>query len=253
MTDYENFPVPPITEAIIDIRIERDNLLSLETLGSLEKDNLIANKFPEKNSYRSIAIEGTIGATGKDLDSSVKEDVLGYLFRSSDQKKIVQFRLDGFTFNRLSPYKSWEEMTSEAEPLWKIYSGVLNNRSIRRLAVRYINTIEIPETKFELDDYFNFISSVNIDKSFAADLIHFYTKATIKLQSSQAFAHIVQTVTAPQKPCTTNVILDIETFLDNNGKLKDKDIWNLLQHLREMKNQVFFGYIKEKTKILFRN
>ncbi len=28
----------------------------------------------------------------------------GYLFRSPNEKKVVQVRLDGFTFNKLKPY-----------------------------------------------------------------------------------------------------------------------------------------------------
>lgn len=44
----------------------------------------------------------------------------GFLLSSSDKLRIVQARLDGFTFSRLAPYETWERLRDEAKSAWRI-------------------------------------------------------------------------------------------------------------------------------------
>src|SRR5436190_21056320 len=72
----------------------------------------------------------------------------GLLFYSEDEKAVVQFRLDGFTFNKLQPYSSWEEIFPETWRLWALYQSAIGNVQITRLAVRYINRLALPSGDF---------------------------------------------------------------------------------------------------------
>jgi uncharacterized protein (TIGR04255 family) len=78
----------------------------------------------------------------------------GYFWKTSDEKTIVQFRVDGFTFNRLRPYTSWTELFPQALDLWHLYSRVSRPEVITRLAVRYINRIPLPAGVTDFSDLF---------------------------------------------------------------------------------------------------
>ena len=59
---------------------------------------------------------------------------------------------DGFSHNRLKPYKDWEAFRSEARRLWNIYRDVVNPEFIEILGLNYINSIGIP-SGVEISDY----------------------------------------------------------------------------------------------------
>ena len=59
---------------------------------------------------------------GQPLSSeTVDLGVDGYLNWSSDEKQVTQFRLDGFSFNRLRPYTGWETCYPEVMRRWAFF------------------------------------------------------------------------------------------------------------------------------------
>jgi len=86
------------------------------------------------------------------IRQSTEHDLRGYMFRSEDEFNVVQFRVDGFTFNRLKPYTSWKSVWPQALELWRKYQNMALPVAITRMALRYINHIELPSRAFRLDD-----------------------------------------------------------------------------------------------------
>jgi hypothetical protein len=107
-----HLPNAPITEALLDSRVGLPSGTRLKQLDAMHAS--IRDRYPKRRTRRRI--EGTLESQGDDLrltPSPAKED--GYLFSSADGKRIVQARLDGFTFNRLKPYDTWEALRDEAK------------------------------------------------------------------------------------------------------------------------------------------
>ena len=137
----EVFPKAPITEGLIDIRVQLPGNVSLADLEQLHTK--IKGKYPDKKTRRMW--HGTIELkNGEEPQRTSHVQDQGYLFSTSDGKRVLQYRLDGFTFSRLRPYTRWEEVYSEAQKLWEIYRLATKPVSVTRLALRYINSIEIP-------------------------------------------------------------------------------------------------------------
>src|SRR5262249_9107418 len=63
-------------------------------------------------------------------------------FHSADGRDVVQFRNDGFTYNRLAPYTSGDAVIEEALRVWPAYLEVLARPDVKRIAMRYINRME---------------------------------------------------------------------------------------------------------------
>ena len=71
--------------------------------------------------------------------------VTGYAFHSSDNKDIVQFRRDGFSFSRLAPYTAWEDVSEKTVGFWRLYLETAEPIEVTRLAIRTINRIALLE------------------------------------------------------------------------------------------------------------
>lgn len=177
-------------------------------------------------------------------------DILGYLFSASDEKQVVQFRLDGFTFSRLRPYTRWEQVYPEAARLWEIYRDGTSPVAVNRLAVRYINSIEVPSKAFDYDEYFT--AAPKIPPQLPQILAKFFTRIVVPFQERNAWAAIALAPSDVPDPLKTTIILDIDVFSQVNIGPKDSRIHEVFAALREIKNQIFFSSVTEKTKELFR-
>jgi uncharacterized protein (TIGR04255 family) len=62
--------------------------------------------------------------------------------------------------NQLAPYTSWRRFFPLIKRCFRAYEQVATPTGFRRIGMRYINKIEIPETNLELSDYFTFYPHV---------------------------------------------------------------------------------------------
>ena len=244
----EVFPNPPITEGLIDIRVQLPGEVSLANLESLH--TRIQDTYPEKESRKKL--EGTIELRDeKEPLKTGRVEVDGYIFRNSDGRQVVQFRLDGFTFNRLRPYSRWEDVFAEARRLWEIYRATVKPVLVTRLAVRYINSIEIPLKTIDYDDYLT--AGPKVPEGLPQLLQHFFTRIEIPFPDREAVAVVMQTPSDKKDPVNTGIILDIDVvYAATSLAPEDTSIYEILGALREIKNAVFLSSITEKTKELFR-
>lgn len=249
MSTTETFPHAPITEALLDIRTELPADINLEILNSFHKD--IKSEFPEmkKRQMWAGAFEFKPGE-----DPLVKGDhsgIDGYLFKSEKGQKIVQVRLDGFTFNKLKPYESWEIFSEEAKELWDRFAQLAKPKLITRIALRYINRIEVPceTSEIELEDYLKTYPVV--PPSLDCTVGNFLLRLNLNNKEMGGKAVVLQTVEEIRENMLP-IIFDIDAFMDSPIDSHDKSLWNKISSLRDFKNNIFFESITEKTKELFR-
>ncbi len=243
----EVFPKAPITEALIDIRVQLPGNVSLADLENLHTQ--IKHEYPDKKTRSRW--EGTVELKSeKEPLKTTQYQIDGYLFTTSDGKQVVQYRLDGFTFSRLRPYSQWEDVYREGKRLWEIYRDVNKPLLITRLAVRYINSIQIPSQNFDYDDYLT--AAPKIPQELPQLLQHFFTRLVIPFPDQGAAAIVIQTLSDKQDPVNTAILLDIDVYAEVSLPSEDARIYEILRKFREIKNQVFFNSITEKTKELFR-
>lgn len=244
----ETFRNPPITEAVIDIRTELGANVTLSELGNLYEK--IKDHYPKKKMRHRVM--GSIEFKDQEPPRAESKDLGpdGYLLWSNDDKQVVQYRLDGFSFSRLRPYKDWDAMRSEAKPLWELFVSMVKPVQVTRIALRYINSIEIPSKSFSLDEYFT--SSPKIPEGLSQLIEEFLTRVLITFPEINSQA-IVTCTPQPAKSATgSSILLDIDVFRNIRLPPDSVDIWEILSGLRVLKNDIFSKYLTEKTKELFR-
>ena len=243
----EVFPKAPLTEALIDIRLKLPGNVCLADLEKLH--DRIRDQYPARQTRTMW--QGTFEMKdAKDPLQRAQFQVDGYVFTSGDGRQVVQYRLDGFTFSRLRPYTRWEEVFSEAQRLWGIYVIGTKPLLITGVAVRYINSIEIPSKTLDYDEYFT--AAPRIPPALPQGLSHFFTRLAIPFPDRGALAVITQTPSDTRDPINTVIILDIAVSKETNLSPEDRMIFEVLSILRDIKNEIFFSSVTDKTKELFR-
>lgn len=245
MSNSTHLKNAPITEALIDIRIKIKDDLRVEQLEFIHKS--ISDTYPEKKVRRKL--EGKFEfKKGEPLVSSGAETIDGYVFTSPDKKQVFQARLDGFTFSRLKPYETWENLHDEAHRLWQIYRDV-TSPEITRVALRYINKMEIPRSSIDFSEYLT--AAPIVPEGLPQGVSSFLTRVVIHEPTIDAAAIVTQALEQVVNPNLIPIILDIDVFKQKSEGISEKDAWDTLENLRHFKNKIFFESITEKTKEIF--
>jgi uncharacterized protein (TIGR04255 family) len=238
---YEN---APITEALIDIRVELPTALAgLRVLESVHER--VKSGYPGKK--KRLYVQGQFSA-GDQVGASATQTHTGFAFSSEDGKQIFQARLDGFTFSRLRPYGSWPELRDEGRRLWDIYREAVTPERVTRVAVRYINQIDIPLPAIDYKDYFR--TTPEVSPALPQGLGGFFLQLQFPQTDFGGLLILTETAVPPPSPETNSVVLDLDVFKEAD-MVPDEEVWDLLEILRNRKNEFFEGCITDRTRALF--
>ena len=246
----ETFKNPPITEAIIDIQAVPTPGVDLEILKDFHRG--LESRFPLRQEHFGVPqIQVKIEGGPPKISSSTGID--GFLFRSSDNQRVVQARLNGFAFNRLRPYDRWEKFSAEALELWEKYRTIAHPVNVTRIGVRYLNRIRLPLPVLNCRDYC--LLFPEFPKKFSGPAQDFFLHFSLRLPTFPDATAVTKLAFEPLQPNATflPLILDLDTFFQFAICPPDsEEIWAKLGVLRNFKNFIFDSSLTEKAKDLFR-
>ena len=240
---------PPIQEAIFDVRFKFSDSPSMDVLESVWKS--LEETFPKKETIQNFQTKVEFNPTAKaPVVNSISEQY-GLRLVSQDGSRVLQIKRDGMTFSRLNGYDGWEQFWTEATNLLSKYSDVCKPEYAERIALRYINSIQIPETIFKLEDYF--LTVPQIGSTIQHSVLRFFSQVMIKDAASETLAIINQTINQPKREGETTVILDIDAFQESVRIEPSSDaIAQLIGQIKTFRTSIFEGSITEKTRNLFK-
>lgn len=250
-SSVSHYEKAPITEALIDIQFKgRENT----TAELAELQRLEGSSYPEKRPLylASILLDGTKPNEAPDITPQASTQ-RGWAFVSGDNLQIWQVRRDSFTFSRLAPYGNWSLFRDEARRLWEICKPVFMSDRITRVAVRYINRLELP---FPIADFKDFLRTVpEVSPVLPQGLLTYFMQLQIPLEDIQSLAVINQQLGPPPTepvPKIATIILDIDVFRGHELQQDDEGLWAFFEQLHEKKNEIFEGCITDRTRELIR-
>jgi uncharacterized protein (TIGR04255 family) len=191
-----------------------------------------------------------------------KPDILGYIFESSDKKRLVQYRRNGFTFNCLKPdpdepWIGWDSVREEAKELWHLYTNAIKVKmdSVERIAVRYINKIVIKpkgketDTGVELNDYLTIPPQIPTELPQVLD--NHFSRVEFYYPEVKGKGIIILAPHSEKSSDSINLNLDIEVFRVGTMPLDSDLIWSSLDQFRNAKNKIFMACLTDKGRRLF--
>lgn len=164
----------------------------------------------------------------------------GLLMRSETEALVVQARLDGFSLSKLSPYSKWADLQGQAKELWAGYVSVTCPVAVKRLAVRYINRIELqPGVDFKE----SILTAPEIAPGVPQGLPEYFMRLVIPHESG-ATAIVTEASLPPIPDAPPAMLFDIDVFRFTDVPASEfGGIWPILEELRAYKNMIFFNSI----------
>jgi uncharacterized protein (TIGR04255 family) len=239
----------PIIEALLDIRVKLAKSFKVEKFETLKSD--LSDSYPITERQEFLR-QHHLFMKGKPQFSPLEEGISGYFYKTKDKKEIAQFRRDGFTLNRLHPYTEWDDLIAKTKNLWSLYKKIANPEAVTRLAVRYINNLKLPLPFGDFSEYL--CVPPNIPEGLPQAVNNFLNRITIYDSTQDIAANITQSLErGAQSPKNNHIIiiLDIDVYRQGDFSMDNQEIWENFEKLRNMKNDIFFKYITEKTVRLF--
>jgi uncharacterized protein (TIGR04255 family) len=248
MTAWPHLPHAPIAEALLDIQVVLSKSVKISDLEKLQDFTL--DRFPLKKPRASGSIRIEIKGGSLEPEILKSEGPDGFFFSSSDSKQVVQARLNGFSFSRLNSYNTWETFRDEARELWGVYTKIAAPESITRLALRYINRIEIPLPMKDFKEYVR--TTPEIAPGLPQGMSEFFMRLVLPKQELDAVAIITQTMEPVKEGARLPLLFDIDVFRAGSFAVATDEIWTIFESLRDLKNEIFFNSITPKAEELFK-
>ncbi len=230
----------PIVEAVIDYRV-------------LRREGTVADSFagltPALGSQYSKAlllhsVEARFGMEhGKSIEPTTTTSAMGWQYSAGSL--VAQFRIDGFTFSKLEPYTTWEEVFAEASRLWQLYVAKAQPPEVIRVAVRYINRLRVP-VPAELSEYL--AAPPVLASPSPQRLRQFLCRMAVDDPSRNISAVVVQASEPLIGQEAIALLIDIDAFKENLSVAPtDPSLPETFGQLRDLKNEIFFASLTEKA------
>ncbi len=237
---------PPITEAVIEIRLE----------GSLSERMVGKIHSRLKKHYESserISIIAFMLDPRKEEIAKIPDEFEGYKLTSKDQADVVQIKPNMMACSRLAPYHGWESFEPRARENWEMWRKTTKHTKIKRIGVRYLNRIDIPLRrghKIDIEDYLTIFP-----KYPEPHLLTSFTKYTMQVMgpfSIEGFYLIINTnVVKPPMIDHFSIVLDLDLSPQGDMPQRNDKVWEMINQMREYKNNAFEMCITDKARELF--
>lgn len=239
----------PIVEAVLDINCDLPPSANLQEIQDEAKQRL-RDAYPRA---RRQTIEHTQfrKEAEKPPEVSTSQGLGALQFFTPDEKQIIQFRAEGYSFNKLAPYSSLDDYIPEIERTWQIYRELVRPIQIRRIGLRFINRIPLPAIKggVELTEYMHLNRPLPDDDTL--EFVGFLNQHSA-VETGTGNQVNITLVMQPLEDGTLPIIFDIDAFRLLAVAPDDWDaVRKTINSLRVLKNRVFKRTLTPKCLNLF--
>lgn len=246
----------PIKEALIDLRVRLTPQVADRAIKVIDKlsDNLKEEYPHNKKQYMRI-FEHSVTPEGLGKAHVEDKGIVGHMRINEANDQVVQLMTNRFTFSRLRPYETWEQLRDQARRLWDLYREALEPEMVTRIAVRYINRLPLP---YPLEDFGDYLATPpTLPPELPQELSDYLIRLEFPDPETGAYTIIHEKHDGfdmdkkTNEPIKINVILDIDTFQNKELVADDEAIWETLEQLHTLKNRIFFASITERAAELY--
>jgi uncharacterized protein (TIGR04255 family) len=235
----------PIVEAVFDLFCGMPDGFDIQKIAATAGD-LLKTKYPKVK--QSLMLEQSFThQPGKEPAISSKSTLRGFQFFSADDKQIVQFRSDGFSFNRLAPYTVFDDYLPEIRASWEIFCKLCKPIIVTRISLRNVNQIltKVVDGKVQFENYLKICPHLPDEENLT--FTGFLNNHQALEPSTGIRVNITLTTQTKIADGDLPLILDIEAFKTVIYPSDSSAIWDTdLPSIRSLKDKAFKNTLSEQ-------
>lgn len=241
---WPNLNNPPVKLALFQLKFSETNMRVYD-----EIDAALKNRFPIRKDIIAVGINlnnTSIPLGRSKLDGVSDAKIQSYIYMTPDQKERVELLEHTATYVSELPYTGWDGFANKVDDFLSLLSRVLGNVEIKRTSIRFVNRFLLEEFD-NPEDYFTMVISK------AGDALYPLRQYGFRLQYDIPQTNVYAIVNQSVENDVSNkytYLLDIDVLEKQSILFEKETILSCLDHLRSIKNKIFFDSITEKTKAL---
>lgn len=227
----QHYERAPIIEALIEIQVRLAPEATAEPLLKLALG--AEREFPTSKPMLQGNIDVALAPT-TDPKVAASSRTFGHEFRTANGTEVLRARLDGFSYHRLEPYTHWEDWSPRARTWWAKYLDIARPEEVTRLAVRYVNRLNIPDGA-ELGEYL--LTTPEVAPGLPQALSRYSMHLAIPYQDNDQALIIRQATVDRPAEFAGHILLDLEVTRSVRARPTDVVVWAHIEalHLDEIK------------------
>ena len=242
----KKYKKPPLIETLCEFYFAPETSQDFDNIINLLYEK-IQTGFPKRYQLQLQASQINIDSSGT---PEITEQLLPLIrFQSSTEQVLIQVGQNLLTVNHLKPYTSWEEFLPSIEMGFNAYREVVKPKTIYRIALRYINRIEISSNRISLENYFEFRPFIG--QKLLQDLSAFTLEIQIPHEEARDILNIQLASMDSGSPNIVAIMLDLTYSL---VRLQDITLDNISEWLSIAHNHIedaFEACITDQLRNLF--
>ena len=233
---------PPIVEALVDLQAQFPG--DFEIFDALADE--LKDEFPTKEQRRDFEAKIEI-KDGKLVQRRVDSSTFGGVrLANVDQTVYAQFRPDGFTLNNMKVYMGGDQLIDKALTLWELLVKRATPEFVSRVALRYINRLEVPLKPG--DQFTRYLKSPpELPDGAPQHVSQFLSRIMGHDKQRQATAVVIQQLKEQQGDQPVAITVDVDVFRSGTFPVDLAALREILGSLRLLKNETFFSLLTDET------
>ncbi len=244
-TTYSN---PPIVEAAAELRF--DQSAENDTVREIAK--ALKTWLPVQKEQELHEFEVRV-TNGSRAGVQTRHERTGKMrFHLSDNDAIASALIspDSLVASRLPPYTNFDDLISHLNRVWEAVHKITGYRKISRVGLRYINRIDIPFKDGQVDHETYF--KIGIQSPIIGDSVKEFGLAfDTEVKAISGLAKVQFFIGEPALLDHLSFYLDIDVISNEDLPQKPKNIFDLYQNMRQVKNEIFEASITDAARELF--
>jgi uncharacterized protein (TIGR04255 family) len=238
---YKN---PPIVEAICEFRFSKETKWDPTISGSVYEK--VKDKFPNKESRleQQMILKAEETGFNQNMVSSQRA-----LMLSQDRSSLIQVGQHLLSINHLKPYAGWEHFRPKIKMAYDTLGGITEINGIDRMALVYIDRIEIPGKRIELEEYFKFYPQLGPE--LPHDHMNFMVGVEFPYHDNRDFCKIQLTAAMATKKDHLALLLTTEYYLARQKAIPPENALDWMEEAHTTVQRLFKGCITEKLEDVF--
>ncbi len=245
MKTWQTLKKPPVVVALFQMKYSSPDL---KLSDFLKFDHQLKYNLPIRRDNLQVGIDlgsSSIPLGVSKISGTSEAKIESYIYVSIDQKIKLELSENTITYINEQTYVGWESFKESTINTLMILSAILDKVQIMRTSIRFINRFVFE--KFDNpEDYFKTLISSSEDGTLPFPLRQYGFKLLMDVPDTDIYSIVNQNV----ENIRTNSFIytfDIDV-LDKQFLLFDKETLSLnLEKLRNIKNEIFFNNITQKT------
>lgn len=207
----------------------------------------LKDRFPQKRQAQVVEFE--VQAEHPQFSQRVKGGPGRMQFLRADESALVQVGPNLLVVNHLPPYPHWGEFKVLIFDALSIYQRVARPTGFRRIGLRYINRIEVPETDFDLPTYFNL--RPHLPAAIAAPYDTVLMRIGLQYEEDQGQLLLTFARTLDGDTTASAFILDLDFATTSADELRPDNVRNWVEQAHHRIEMAFEACVTDPLRQLF--